>query len=160
MFGPPEALLSHTLSKSYYLINKLFPTNLLLFQEPVNVETPYLPLPFLNPTTYLPSNLTSTNWTSSPYLINFPFSFFLCQAYVIGSIGLPLTLFTKKNFLPIHLLLSAIYEKEFNHDDVPKSKNLLPNKQCTTRGKTVKTYQGYYLPISKRKIRWEYLAFK
>ena len=32
--------------------------------------------------------LTSTNLISSPYLINFPFSFFLCQGFIIGSIGL------------------------------------------------------------------------
>ena len=56
----------------------------------------HLPLPFLNPTTYLPSNLTSTNWISSPNIINFPFSFFLCQCFVIGSTGLSLTLHTKK----------------------------------------------------------------
>ena len=90
----PEALLIHTLSKSYYPIHELFPTNLLSFQELVDFGTPYFPLPFLNPTTYLPSNLTSTNWISSPYLINFPFSFFLCQGFVIGSIGLSLTLHT------------------------------------------------------------------
>ena len=59
-------------------------------------KTPYLPLPFLNPTTYLASNLTSTNLISSPYLINFSFSFFLCQGFVIGPIGLFLTLHTKK----------------------------------------------------------------
>ena len=40
-----------------YLIHELFPTNLLLLPEPVNFGTPYLPLPFLNPTTQLASNL-------------------------------------------------------------------------------------------------------
>ena len=88
-------LLNHTLSKSYYLIHKLFPTNLLSFQEPVNFGTPYLTLP-LNTITYLPSNLTSTNWISSPYLINCHFSFFLCQGFAIGSIGLSLTSLIKK----------------------------------------------------------------
>ena len=63
---PLEALLSHTLSKSHYLIHELFPANLHSFQDPVNLGTPYLPLPFLNPTTYLASNLISTNLISSP----------------------------------------------------------------------------------------------
>ena len=99
MFDPQEALVNHTLSKSCYPIHELFPTNLLSFQELVNFGTPYFPLPFLNPTTYLPSNLTSTNWISSPYLINFPFSFLLCQGFAIGSIGLSLTLHTKKKNL-------------------------------------------------------------
>ena len=57
MFHPPEALLIHTLSKSYYLIRELFPTNLLSFQEPVTFGIPYLTLPFLNTITYLASNL-------------------------------------------------------------------------------------------------------
>ena len=96
MFDPPEALLNNILSKSDYLIHELFPTNLLLFQEPVSFGTLYLPLPFLNPTTYLASNLISTNWISSPYLLNFPFSFFLCQGFVIGSIGISLTFLTKR----------------------------------------------------------------
>ena len=99
MFDPQEALVNHTLSKSYYPNHERFLTNLLSFQELVNFGTSYLPLPFLNPTTYLPSYLTSTNWISSPYLINFPFSFFLCQGFVIGSIGLSLTLHTTKNKL-------------------------------------------------------------
>ena len=80
MFDPQDALVNHTLSKSYYPIHELFLTNPLSFQELVNFGTTYLPLPFLNPTTYLPSNLTSTNWISSPYLINFPFSFSLVRA--------------------------------------------------------------------------------
>ena len=97
MFDPQEALVNHTLSKSYYPIHELFPTNLLSFQELVNFGTSYLPLPFLNPTTYLASNLTSTNWISSPYLINFPFSVFLYQGFVIVSVGLSRTLLTKTN---------------------------------------------------------------
>ena len=108
MLDPQEALVNHTLSKSYYPIHELFPTNLLSFQELVNFGTPYLPLPFLNPTTYLPSNVTSANWISSPYLINFPFSFFLCQGFVIGSIGLPLTLHTEKKIKkagPMHIAM-------------------------------------------------------
>ena len=70
----------------------------LLF-ELVSFGTPYLPRPFQNPKTYLTSNLTSTNlisFLSSPYLLNFPFSFFLCQSFVVGSFGLSLTLLTKK----------------------------------------------------------------
>ena len=104
MFDPLEALVNHTLFKLYYPIHELFPTNL-SFQEPVNFGTPYLPLPFLNPTAYLPSNLRSTNWISSTYLINFPFSFFLCQDFVIGSISLSLTLHTKKKQKNHHYLL-------------------------------------------------------
>ena len=99
MFDPPEALVSHTLSKSYYLIHELFPPNLLSFDEPVNFGTPYLPLPFLNLTTYFASNLTSTNWISSPYLSSFPSSFCLCQGFVMGSIGLSLTVLTKTTAL-------------------------------------------------------------
>ena len=45
---------------------------------------------------YLASNLTSTGWISFPCLLNFPFSFFLCRDFAIGSIGLCLTLRTKK----------------------------------------------------------------
>ena len=78
-----------------FLIHELFPANLLSLQEPVNFGTPYIPLPFLNPTTYLSSNLTSANLISSPYLINFPFSFVICQVFVIGSLGLSQTLLTK-----------------------------------------------------------------
>ena len=91
---PSQAILS--------IIHELFPTNLLSFQEPINFGTPYLPLPFLNPATYLASNLTSTNWISSPYLLKSPFSFFLCQGFVIGSIGLSLTLLTTKKKIPTH----------------------------------------------------------
>ena len=97
MFDPLEALLNHTISKSYYVVHELFPTNLLSFQEPVNFGAPYLPLPFLNTTTYLASSLTSTDWVSSPYLLSIPFFFFLCKGFVIGSIGLSLTLLNKKS---------------------------------------------------------------
>ena len=79
MFDQPEALLNHTFSKSCYLIHELFLTNAFSFQELVSFRTPYLPFPFLNPTTYPASNLTSTNLISSPYLLNFPVSFFFCQ---------------------------------------------------------------------------------
>ena len=115
MFNPLEALPSHTHSKSYYPIHELFPTNLLSFQEPVNFGTPYLPLPFLNPTTYLPSNLTSTNRISFPYLINFPFFFFLYQGFVIASISLSLTLHTKKNRKSIIQSYSNLQAPTSNH---------------------------------------------
>ena len=82
-----HALLNHTLPS--HLVHELFPTNLLSFQEPVYFGTPYLPLPFLNPTTYLASKPTSTNLISSPYLFNFSFSFFLCQGFVKGSMAFP-----------------------------------------------------------------------
>ena len=73
---PPEARINHTLAKSCCLIHHLFPTNLLSFQDLVNFGILCLPLPFLNPTTYLASNPPLTNLTSSFYLVNFPFSFY------------------------------------------------------------------------------------
>ena len=119
MFNPQEALVNHTISKSYYPINELFPTNLILFQELANFGTPYLLRSFLNLTTYLPSNLTSTNWISSPYLINFPFSFFLCQGFVIGSIGLSLTLHTKKKSkCEAAAVAKKQYQTEFLQDGI------------------------------------------
>ena len=61
MFGPPEALLKHTHSKSCCLTHEPFPIYHLSFQELVSFGTPYLLFPFPNRITYLPSNLTSTN---------------------------------------------------------------------------------------------------
>ena len=87
MFGPPEALQNHTLSKSCYLIHELFPINHLSFQELINSGPPYLSLPSLNRTTYLASNLTSTNLILSPCLLNFPF--FLCLGFGIVSVPFP-----------------------------------------------------------------------
>ena len=89
LFLIPQGVFDHLkLSNSCCLIHELFPTNLLSFQELVNFGTPYLPLPFLNPTTYLASNPTSINLISSFHLLNFPFSFFLCQGLGIGSMAL------------------------------------------------------------------------
>ena len=59
------------------------------FQELISFRPPYLSLPFLNPTIYFASNLSSTNLISSPYLLNFPFSAFLCQGSVISSMRYP-----------------------------------------------------------------------
>ena len=68
MFDPQEALSIHTLSKSCNLMQELFLTNHLSFQELVNFGPTCHPLPLLNPTTYLASNLTSTNLIASLYL--------------------------------------------------------------------------------------------
>ena len=94
MFDPPEALLSHTLSKSCYLIHELFPTNHLSFQELVNFGTPCHPFPSLNTTNYLASNLTSINLILSPYLLNFPF--FLFRGIAIGFMAFPRYYLLKK----------------------------------------------------------------
>ena len=88
MFDPPEALLSHTLSKSCYLIHELFSTNHhRSFQELVNFGTPCHPFSSLNTTNYIVSNLTSINLILSPYLLNFPF--FLFRGIAIGFMAFP-----------------------------------------------------------------------
>ena len=58
---PPEALPTHTLFKSRYLIHVLYPSNLHSFEEPVKHGTFYLRSLCMSHTTCLFSNLTLNN---------------------------------------------------------------------------------------------------
>ena len=67
------------------------PYPLVSFQELLNYATHCLPLLSPKPTTYHPSNLTSTNLMLSLYPLNLsPFSkFLLCRGIVMGPKALP-----------------------------------------------------------------------
>ena len=70
MSGPTLARLIHTLSKFHCLLHKLYLINHHSPQERAIYGTSRLLLPFLHPTTWLFSNLRSTNLILSPSLLS------------------------------------------------------------------------------------------
>ena len=83
VFGRPEALPNHTISKLCCLVHEIYPRNHISFQELVIYTASCPPCPF--PESYDMSFFKSSikNLLQSLYLLNR--SFFLCRGFVISS---------------------------------------------------------------------------